>query len=73
MAKALLGYVSTQYDPREAARFAAENRRLRQQLADLQSLVRRLQHENDLLTDRLDPSELLVPSQGAAVEDMQPV
>ena len=73
MAKALLGYVSTQYDPREAARFAAENRRLRQQLADLQSLVRRLQHENDLLADKLDPSELLVPSQGAAVEDMQPV
>ena len=73
MAKALLGYVSTQYDPREAARFAAENRRLRQQLADLQSLVRRLQHENDLLIDRLDPSELLVPAQGTAVEDMQPV
>ncbi len=73
MAKALLGYVSAQYDPREAARFAAENRALRQQLADLQSLVRRLQHENDLLADKIDPSELLVPAQGTAVEDMQPV
>jgi hypothetical protein len=72
MAKALLGYVSSQYDPREAARFAAENRALRQQLADLQSLVRRLQHENDLLTDRLDPSELLAPAPAPAVEDMQP-
>ena len=73
MAKALLGYVSTQYDSREVARFAAENRRLRQQLADLESLVRRLQHENDLLTDRLDPSELLAPAPDAPVEDMQPV
>ncbi len=72
MAKALLGYVSAQYDPREAARFAAENRALRQQLADLQSLVRRLQHENDLLADRIDPSELLVPAQAPTVEDMQP-
>lgn len=46
MAKALLGY-STGTDPRTATRLAAENRLLRQRVADLEGVVVRLQTEND--------------------------
>ena len=45
MAKALLGYMSSS-DP-EPSRTAAENRRLRQHVADLEDHVLRLQAEND--------------------------
>jgi len=48
MAKALLGYMSST-DPRVVAQLTAENRRLRQQVADLEALVLRLEAENDSL------------------------
>ncbi|MCW2712918.1 MAG: hypothetical protein JWQ67_424 [Marmoricola sp.] len=48
MAKALLGY-SIGPDPRVANRLAAENRLLRQRVADLEETVLRLQNENDAL------------------------
>ena len=69
MAKALIGYVGTQ-DPRITSRLVAENRQLRQQVADLRALVHRLQEENDALTAAIDPALLDVAA--AASEDMQP-
>jgi hypothetical protein len=66
MAKALIGYVGTQ-DPR-THRLVTENQQLRQQIADLRSLVLRLQEENDALTAAIDPALLESP----ASEDMQP-
>lgn len=48
MAKALLGY-ATGSDPRAATRLAADNRLLRQRVADLEQVVIRLQAENDAL------------------------
>ena len=50
MAKALLGY-SIEADPRLAHRLAGENRVLRQRVADLESIVLRLQKENDALAE----------------------
>lgn len=47
MAKALLG--ATGIDPRVAQRLSSENRFLRQRVADLESVVLRLQKENDAL------------------------
>lgn len=47
MAKALIGYLSS--DQRSTATLAAENRRLRTRIADLESLVLRLQADNDRL------------------------
>ncbi len=56
MAKALLGYVGN--DPR----LLDENQRLRRRVADLQSLVKKLQADNDELVARLPAAEpLLVP------------
>lgn len=68
MAKALLGYMS---DQRSAARYAvermaAENRRLRERVADLEALTARLQAENDSLTSA-QAAALLEP-----IEEMQP-
>ena len=48
MAKALLGY-ATGTDPRAVHNMALENRSLRQRVTDLEGLVERLQHENDVL------------------------
>ncbi len=48
MAKALLGY-STGTDIRGVNRLAAENRRLRERVGDLEDTVLRLQKENDAL------------------------
>ena len=48
MAKALLGYMNTT-DPRVVAGLTAENRRLRQRVADLEAHVMRLQAVNDAL------------------------
>ena len=48
MAKALLGYMSNT-DPRVVAQLTAENRRLRQRVADLEAHALRLQSENDSL------------------------
>jgi hypothetical protein len=65
MAKALLGYMSSDLrDPARADRLAAEVRRLRDRIGDLEALVVRLQDENDrLIADR---------STWAALEEMQP-
>lgn len=66
MAKALVGYLD-QTDPRVAASLAAENRRLRQLVADLQAQVARLEAENDALAASLSSETLL-----AVPEQMQP-
>lgn len=58
MAKALLGYMSTT-DSRLVADLAAESRRLRQRVSDLEAHVLRLQAENDTLAAALRESSLL--------------
>ena len=67
MAKALLGYMSIS-DPRAFAQITAENRRLRQQVADLEAHVLRLQAENDSLAAAAHDAPLLTLD-----ESMQPV
>ena len=67
MAKALLGYMSTTTDLRVGARLTAENRRLRQRVADLEAHVLRLQTDNDTLAAAVHDSPLL-----AIDESMQP-
>lgn len=62
MAKALLGYVAS--DPR----LLDENQRLRRRVADLQSLVKRLQSDNDELVSRLHRDEL-----ASRVHDIEPL
>ena len=47
MAKALIGHLNS--DQRGTATLTAENRRLRTRVADLESLVLRLQADNDRL------------------------
>lgn len=66
MAKALLGYMSST-DPRALAQLMAENQRLRQQVADLQDHLLRLQAENDSLEAAAHPEPLLTLD-----ESMQP-
>jgi cell division protein FtsB len=66
MAKALLGYMSSS-DPRAFAQITAENRRLRQRVADLEAHVLRLQAENDSLAAAVHDSPLLTLD-----ESMQP-
>ncbi len=66
MAKALLGYLGDT-DPRVVAQLTAENRRLRQRVADLEAHVLRLQAENDALAAALHDSPLLTLS-----DSMQP-
>ncbi len=66
MAKALLGSMGGT-DPRIAGRLAAENRRLRERVADLEAMVLRLQMENDTLASR----ERTLASRGK--KSMQPV
>lgn len=58
MAKALLGYMSSS-DPRLITQLSAETRRLRQQVADLEAHVMRLQAENDKLVASLHEEPLL--------------
>lgn len=58
MAKALLGHMSTT-DPRVNARLVAENRRLRERVADLEALLLRLQADNDTLAAALADEPLL--------------
>ena len=53
MAKALLGYVGGD------SRLVDENQRLRRRVADLQTMVLRLQAENDALVAQLHEGELL--------------
>jgi hypothetical protein len=69
MAKALLGYMSS--DLRNPARLAveklaAENRRLRERVLELETLIVRLQDENDRLTSA-QAAAILEP-----IEEMQP-
>lgn len=69
MAKALLGYMSS--DLRNPARLAvekiaADNRRLRDRIVELEALVVRLQDENEKLT-AAQAAALLEP-----IEEMQP-
>lgn len=64
MAKALIGHMSR--DLRSSASLALENRRLRTRVGDLESLVLRLQAENDLLGAAV--SEKTV----AGIDRMQP-
>ena len=59
MAKALLGYMSSSTDPRVIAQLAAENRRLKQRVSDLEAHVLRLQAENDTLAAALHDEPLL--------------
>jgi hypothetical protein len=66
MAKALLGYMSGS-DPRVTAQLTAENRRLRQRVADLEAHMLRLQAENDALAAAVHDSPLLTLD-----ENMQP-
>lgn len=51
MAKALIGHLAG--DPRISARLATDNRRLRQRVTELETLVLRLQAENDQFEARL--------------------
>lgn len=69
MAKALLGYMSSDLrNPARLAaeRLAAENRRLRERVVDLEALIVRLQDENEKLTTA-QAAALLDP-----IEEMQP-
>lgn len=66
MAKALLGCMSST-DPRVVASLAAENRRLRQRVTDLEAHMLRLQAENDTLAAAVHESPLLTLD-----ESMQP-
>lgn len=64
MAKALMGHLNTDLrDPR----LAVENARLRNRVADLESLVRRLSEENDRLLTAA-AADLL----DADAQDLQP-
>lgn len=62
MAKALLGYINSP-DPRAVAHLAAENRRLRRRVEDLEAHVLRLQVQNDALAAAADPELLTVPDE----------
>ena len=64
MAKALLGHVNS--DVRTTSVLAVENRRLRRRVEDLESLVLRLQADNDRLAAAVRDDRL-------AAEDLQPV
>ena len=66
MAKALLGHLGI--DQRGSAQLSSENARLRARVADLEALVRRLQDENDRLTD-LQAAALLDEQ---SLQEMQP-
>ncbi|WP_127480321.1 hypothetical protein [Nocardioides pantholopis] len=68
MAKALIGYLNS--DLRATADLAAENRRLRARVGDLEALVLRLSQENDELASRA--AALLDLDVTMQSEDMQP-
>ena len=58
MAKALIGHVTS--DPRMMTALTVENRRLRTRVEDLESLVLRLQADNDRLAVSAREHELSV-------------
>ncbi|MDQ3616038.1 MAG: hypothetical protein M3393_05325 [Actinomycetota bacterium] len=67
MAKALVGYLSGS-DPRMLATLTADNRRLRQRVADLEAQMLRLKAENDALAAAAHDAVLLTLE-----KSMQPV
>jgi hypothetical protein len=62
MAKALMGHVH--HEPRAVSALAVENNRLRRRVKDLESLVLRLQADNDRLAAAVRDER--------PVEDLQP-
>ena len=66
MAKALLGHVNS--DVRTTAVLTVENRRLRRRVEDLETLVLRLQADND----RLAAAARDTREAARAAEDLQP-
>ena len=69
MAKALIGYMNS--DLHTTARLAADNRRLRERVVDLEAIVLRLQEENDRLTAAQAAALLDITS--GSLQEMQPV
>lgn len=65
MAKALIGHLNS--DARSTTTLSVENRRLRTRVADLESLVLRLQAENDRLAAAVREESRV------ALDDLQPV
>ena len=72
MAKALIGYLDS--DLRTPTRHSVDNSRLRHRVAELESLVLRLQEENDRLTAAHSAAliELETASLNASMQEMQP-
>jgi hypothetical protein len=72
MAKALIGYLDS--DLRTPTRLSVDNSRLRSRVAELESLVLRLQEENDRITAAHAAAliELETASLSAAMQEMQP-
>jgi len=72
MAKALIGYLDS--DLRTPSRLSVDNSRLRGRVAELESLVLRLQEENDRLTAAHAAAliELETASLTATLQEMQP-
>ena len=66
MAKALMGHVSNEL--RATPALAVENRRLRRRIEDLETLVLRLQADND----RLAAADRDAREAARAAEDLQP-
>ncbi len=64
MAKALMGHVTAELH--STATLVADNRRLRRRVADLETMVLRLQADNDRLL-------VAARDDALAVEDLQPV
>ena len=63
MAKALIGYLNS--DQRSTTTLSVENRRLRTRVAELESLVLRLQADNDRLAAAVRDARV-------EVDDLQP-
>ena len=66
MAKALIGHLNS--DPRCTARLSAQNHHLRQRVTELETLVVRLQQENDRLTAA--QAAAILEREGDALERM---
>ena len=72
MAKALIGYLNS--DLHTTARLAADNRRLRERVVDLEAIVLRLTEENERLTAQAAAMlELRAELEAGSLQEMQPV
>ncbi len=67
MAKALIGHLNSDL---QTTRLAADNRRLRQRVVELETLVLRLKEENDSLTAA--QAAEMIDLDSAALPEMQP-